>query len=357
MSGVGRDGALLAPAYHCRTMLDPAIRLGARLVLYPLDRQLAPDLGELDRTVRGAGVAIRAMLLTHYFGFAQDVEAIKAFCDEHGIVLIEDCSHALLQGRRRPRMGRHANYTTASPYKFFPCEEGGWLIAHGDEALPQVRPAGLRAQLRPVVHALERTLGHDSARRGAPNIARLDAELGDIASAPLDTGAQTLSQSEGTSHLYDSESEGVASSWSSRLLLRLCDVRDAAERRRANYQLWCNAVSGLPNCRALFDRLPDDCVPYMFPLLIEHPRPHFYMLKKLGVPIWRWDDMADSTCAVSQHFREHLLHLPCHQALTDKELAWLTGAVSAVMRRPASVRGENHESNGSNNAVRSQSPA
>jgi dTDP-4-amino-4,6-dideoxygalactose transaminase len=56
------------------------------------------------------------------------------------------------------------------------------------------------------------------------------------------------------------------------------------------------------------------------------------MLKKLGVPIWRWDDMAASDCAISQRYREHLLHLPCHQALSDAELQWMLQAVSKVMR-------------------------
>lgn len=37
LCGVGPEGSLLAPAYHCRTMLDPAVRLGAELALYELD--------------------------------------------------------------------------------------------------------------------------------------------------------------------------------------------------------------------------------------------------------------------------------------------------------------------------------
>ena len=28
----------------------------------------------------------------------------------------------------------------------------------------------------------------------------------------------------------------------------------------------------------------------------------------------------------------HLLHLPCHQALTDQEIDWMIGAVAKVMR-------------------------
>jgi hypothetical protein len=73
----------------------------------------------------------------------------------------------------------------------------------------------------------------------------------------------------------------------------------------------------------------------MLPLLIDHPETHFFELKHLGVPIWRWDDMAVSDCAVATHYRLHLLHLPCHQELTAEQMAWMTRTVASVMRSPA----------------------
>ena len=94
-----------------------------------------------------------------------------------------------------------------------------------------------------------------------------------------------------------------------------------AERRRAHYEQWVKAVAGLPHCRPLFAELPAHCVPYMFPLVIDYPEPHFFVLKHLGVPIWRWDDMAVSGCAVAAQYR---LHLPCHQERTAEQMAWMT---------------------------------
>jgi hypothetical protein len=69
----------------------------------------------------------------------------------------------------------------------------------------------------------------------------------------------------------------------------------------------------------------------MFPLLIATPDPHFYQLKQLGLPIWRWDDMAVSGCAVAAGMRLHLLHLPCHQSLSDSQMAWMTNSVAEVV--------------------------
>jgi hypothetical protein len=74
----------------------------------------------------------------------------------------------------------------------------------------------------------------------------------------------------------------------------------------------------------------------MFPLRIDHPETHFYALKHMGVPVWRWDDMAVSPCGVATGYRERVLHLPCHQELTANQMCWMTEVVGKVMQqRPA----------------------
>jgi dTDP-4-amino-4,6-dideoxygalactose transaminase len=103
-------------------------------------------------------------------------------------------------------------------------------------------------------------------------------------------------------------------------------------KRQANYRRWLQAVEGLPNCHALYPELPEHVVPYMFPLYIDHPMPHFHWLKQLAVPVWRWDEMAVSDCPVAQAYRLHLLHLPCHHSLNDDEMNWLVAALTKVLR-------------------------
>jgi len=331
LAGVSAEGALLAPAYHCRTMLDPAIRLGAPILLYGLDPALNGDVESIARLVETSATPVRALVFSHYFGFAHAAEPIREYCDAHRIVLIEDCSHALFTGGDAERVGSWGRYVTASPYKMFPCEEGGLLLAETGAPLPTVRPAGLRAECRALLHALQHSWARrESHRLPAPD--RLDLDIARIVSGAIERGGQSRANLSGTSRNYDAGEEGLGSSRVARALAGLCDVDRIAQRRRENYRRWSEAVSGLPRCRPLVAELPRDCVPYMFPLLIDEPDTHFYVLKQLGVPIWRWDDMAESSCAVSQHYREHLLHLPCHQALTERELTWMTSAVAKVMQ-------------------------
>ncbi len=331
LCGAGPGSAVLAPAYHCRTMLDPAVSLGSDILLYPVDAGLAPDLAALQRLVASSPVPVRALLLTHYFGFAQHTEPVRAFCDAHHIALIEDCSHALFNGAASPRLGQHGRYTIASPYKLFPCEEGGWLLSGAGAALPSAPPrsAGWLNEMKVLRGAWQRYQGGQAAR---PQAAELSARLQQALAAPAPAARSSNAAVPGPSPLYRAEEQAEPGSRVSDWLMRLCSIDPPARRRRDHYAHWQQAMAGVPHARALFGTLPDDCVPYMFPLLMDHPEVHFPLLKQLGMPIWRWDEMALSDCAVATHYSRHLLHLPCHQSVSEADMGWMIEAVTRVLK-------------------------
>lgn len=330
LAGVGTDGALLAPAYHCRTMIDPAVRLGGEVLLYALDRQLAPDLVSLGRLVDECERPVRALLLTHYFGFPQNVDPIKDFCAARGIVLVEDCSHAYLQSAARPALGIHGQYVVMSPYKFSPAEDGGILMARSGHfpALPPLRGRGVVSELKGLVRWVQRGL---VARTPFAMAADLDEEIERVFSVRADRGSESEETGNTISAIYNVEEEGVSGLRASRWIIRASEPDRIAESRRTNFSAWLAAVDGLPGCRPLFAQMLPDVVPYMFPLYVDLPDPHFFNLKRLGFPIWRWDEMGVSTCPVSMDYRLHLFHLPCHQALGPAEMAWMIGVLKDVL--------------------------
>ncbi len=331
-AGLDGGGVLLAPAYHCVTMLDPALALGADVLLYPLLADLGPDPAALDGLVNASAKPVKALLATHFFGFVRDFSWLQAWCAERGIVLIEDCSHTLFSERYRAAgAGRYGRFVAASPYKFFPGADGGWLYAPAPDSLSgaTVRPAGWRDELRGLKQWL------DAARRpsvGMADIAALDGQLAALAVRAPHTGADGRQSRSGPSAQYRPASAGTAALRSSRWLAGHVALSAVIGRRRANYRRWLAAVADLPHCRPLYPELPETIVPYMFPLYIDHPLPHFYWLKQLGVPLWRWDEMAVSACPVASGHRLHLLHLPCHQSLRDDEMDWLLAALTKVLR-------------------------
>jgi perosamine synthetase len=334
LAGVSEGGALLAPSYHCRTMLDPAVRLGARISLYALHSDLSPDMTSLRSVIQTSPVPVKALLVTHYFGFAQHLQLLTQFCKQHGLALIEDCSHALfVRSDSDGDIGTNGQFGIASPYKFFPCEDGGLLWMNGQAALslnPLTKPS-LKAEIRGVKRALQCLF----SRPRTPDTNALSREIETLPAPSAFNGTDKDEDDAGTSDAYASSEEGMAGLSVSQWVIQYTNVDRLAARRRKNYQVWLRAIDGLAGCRPLYPELAGGTVPYMFPLILEEPDIHFFALKHLGVPIWRWDDMALSACPVASRYRLRLLHLPCHQELSDPQLAWMTTALRSVLQRSA----------------------
>jgi dTDP-4-amino-4,6-dideoxygalactose transaminase len=335
LAGGGNEGALLAPAYHCVTMLDPAIALGADIAFYPLHGDLSPDAAQLDALLFACGKPVKALLAVHFFGIVQNFGWLKAWCERHEITLIEDCSHVLFTGNfQADGTGIFGKFITASPYKFFPCADGGLLYSPEHGLLDEIRttPATLTEEFRGIRHLLGIT-----SRGKLPSVTdeAVAAQFEAARAHSIVGGISRIVERSQPSAQYSAAATKKSALRSSRLIVSHSSVAGNIRRRRNNYRRWAQAVAGLPNCRALFPELPAGCIPYMFALHIEHPNPHFYWLKQLAMPIWRWDEMAVSDCPVAGDYRLHLLHLPCHQALTDAHMDWMTDALRQTLLHAA----------------------
>ena len=331
LCGAGQGTVVFAPAYHCRTMLDPAIRLGAEVRLYSLLPDLRPDLDALERSLNECGAKVVALLAVHYFGFQQDWTALAAICKRSGVALIEDCSHCLPALSGLNGLGAAGRYSVWSPYKFYPCEDGGELQANAGAPLPQLRNESpqLLDEIRGLVHLMQHARMGTSVR----DLSRLPGELSQVPRGPGTTGVEVLESGAGVSDQYDTLLERRRSLVSSRWITRHADASRIRDLRRAHYVQWVEATAELPNCRALFPELPEDCVPYKFPLLVEDAGPLVMLVKRLGLPVWRWDNMAISSCSVAGRYRLNLLQLPCHQELNPDEMNWMFAALSQAQGR------------------------
>jgi len=80
---------------------DPMVVFGALAVMY---NNAVPVFADIDRDshlIDPAAVAAlvtertKAILVTHLWGLMADMEALRAIADQHGLMIIEDCSHAI----------------------------------------------------------------------------------------------------------------------------------------------------------------------------------------------------------------------------------------------------------------------
>ena len=91
--GLAPGDRVLVPAWHSLSMIPPIVAAGAEPVFYRVRRDASVDLDDVASRLEGA----RALVAVNYFGFPQDLAAIRAFCDRHALVMVEDCAHSFFE--------------------------------------------------------------------------------------------------------------------------------------------------------------------------------------------------------------------------------------------------------------------
>ncbi len=336
--GVGPGHEVLIPAYHCVAMIEPVTSCGATPVFYRIENNTRANLGDLSAK---CGPQTRALIAAHYFGFPQDGRALRSFCDQHGLMFIEDCAHAFFGEFDGGPPGRYGDYAVASMMKFFPIYDGGVLVSarHSLDAIC-TRSSGLRFQLKSAVNILEQAADAGRLRPLSAPL-RILSRLKDRALrahsslVPGDAPAQRPVAADGA-YGFDPETIDTRMSLASRLLAATVSKRRIIARRRRNYRYLLDAMEALPGVTPLFPALPDGVVPYMFPVRLRNPDRVYYGLKRDAVPVLRfsedhWPGVDVSVCPVAASLAKEVVQFPCHQELGLPELDWIISRLRSML--------------------------
>jgi perosamine synthetase len=336
--GVGAGDTVLMPAYHSLSMVPPVFWRGATPRFYPVTPDARIDLA--DVTAR-FDATVKAIVVTHYFGFIQDLAPIRAWCDANGVMLLEDCAHCFFGTSAGRPVGAMGDYAIASSMKFFPAYEGGVLVSsrHSLDGIA-LRSAGPGFEAKVLLNTLE----HSFAYGRLPVLRRLLAlplrakdALWRRRKAAVPVTASLAPASSDSEAGFDATWLDKRSSLFARWLLRRVSHGRIVTRRRAHYATLHDACHGLPGARPLHAILPDGVCPWMFPLVVDDAAAVFTRLHREGVPLTRfaetlWDGVDATVCTNAVFLSRHVLALPCHQELAQDELAWIVDRLRAALQ-------------------------
>jgi dTDP-4-amino-4,6-dideoxygalactose transaminase len=339
-SGIKAGDIVLAPSYHCESMISPIRWAGADPLFYRVNLDTSLDMESIAAVI---SPRVKAIIVTHYFGFLQDLAPIRALCDDHNITLIEDCAHAFFGVRNRRPVGYFGDYAIASTMKYFPVYDGGCLASRTRD-LSQISlcKPDWKFQVKSALVPLERS----SSYHRFPIVSKvfgfflgIKTLLWGVIKKRLKTDAEQQMNppaSDGTQGL-DPHWIHVECTRASQVVIHKSNFLEIAERRRENFSRLLSVFSDLPGARPLFKALPEGTVPLVFPLYVDEPHLHFDEMKRKGVPIWRFGEFLDPNvdsklCASSVELSAHLFQFPCHQELREDELSWLIDQVQQSFR-------------------------
>jgi dTDP-4-amino-4,6-dideoxygalactose transaminase len=325
--GVGPGDVVLAPEYHHGNEIRAIRATGAAVRFFPIGIDLKPDLAVIDEMLR---TRPKAILVIHYLGFPQPIEAIARACRRYGVVVIEDCALALLSEPHGVPLGSVGDYAVFCLYKTLPVPDGAMLVAGDPLRAPLPDPARRAPGLATLAGRTLELLA-ERVRSRAPRLGeRLFAWKRAAGRALRARGVRGVPVGDAG---FDRASTDLAASRLARALALRCDFAAIRERRRRNFAALAERLKGRAHLLDL--PLASGVCPLFFPLIVPDKPAASAFLRGRGVAaIELWNEGADGAAAVESpacaFLRRHVLEVPIHQDLSEEQVRHVADQVIAL---------------------------
>ncbi len=309
-AGIGPGDEVITPPLTFVATQATAALLGADIVF----ADVSSDTGCLDVGAAAAAVTPRTRAITavDYAGHPADMDALRALCDERGLLLIEDAAHSIGTVFRGRPVGTLADLTTLS---FFPTKnvttgEGGAVLARDPALLDRARRFARQGLVRDPSEFRITTEGpwHQEVHEFG-----LNYRLPDLLAAL------------GTSQLR-----------------RLASFKARRGEIKSRYD---EAFVTLPGVRVPFAEADVDPMWHLYPLRVPEDRrtEAFVSLRDAGIGVQvnyipaYWHPAFDSSryprglCPRAEEYYRREISLPMHTRLSDTEVDQVIDAVLSAL--------------------------
>ncbi|HWR83258.1 MAG TPA: DegT/DnrJ/EryC1/StrS family aminotransferase, partial [Candidatus Deferrimicrobium sp.] len=256
---LARGSTVLVPAYHEGVEIDTLLASGYHLRYFRVSKNLGVDLADVTKRLDSS---MSALYVIHYFGFPQPIDDIRAFCDRHGLKMIEDCALALFSRDRATWLGSVGDMAIFSVHKTLPVANLGFLLTRTATPLHHLRPVPVTTTFVQTVDVLRRSVRATPmapVERAAMAMRRLLTRT-----TSLDV-VQDVNPEEGQ---WASRMAEIGVSRWSRYMLHGTDPEKIISRRRRNYRHLATRLND--RLQLPFPSLPDGVCPLFLPLLVEN---------------------------------------------------------------------------------------
>ena len=119
-AGIGSGDEVLTTGFTFFATVEAIMQVGAIPVLVDIDAQTFNlDPAELERSISAHS---KAVLIVHLFGQPADLTSIQSVCEQHGLLLLEDCAQSFGATYQKKQTG---SFGIAGTFSFFPSKNLG----------------------------------------------------------------------------------------------------------------------------------------------------------------------------------------------------------------------------------------
>jgi len=312
------SASILIPAYMCDSTIKPLRSLGYNIIFFDVKEDLNFDVNMIERLIRSSN--IKAILAVHYFGFPCQTDALFELCKRYNVRVVEDCSHSYLTQIDGRSVGCFGDMAIYSMRKTLATPDGGALKLN--VGMPTY-PKSIEKKMpwfKEILYFGSRALESIICFIGFPNlystkIEKLKKLVRDIPFNRHDNDGLAI------------QCPPIKISYQLRAYLHDTLYKThIIKRRQHNYNLLAVATEKL-GLKSLFLQLPDGCVPQYF--ILKDPRKQFaswFREHGIGAVNWPGSELPQEIAnrqvdfPVTNYLNEHLVMLPIHQSLKDKDI-------------------------------------
>jgi dTDP-4-amino-4,6-dideoxygalactose transaminase len=329
---------VLFPAYYCGSELDPMSKK-ARIVLYRIDEACRLDAEDIQKQVTAR---TRAVYVTHFFGFPQDLEPVMDLCRRHNLYLIEDCAHSLFSSKGGVKLGTAGDVAVFSFRKTLPVPDGGGLIINNpvlkNVKMNRMKP-GTGIIMRRTMPLLKSSLlTYLSEKANHPGLCEKVSRIlnqGRLTKLKLDMLKGEAKPWIKEDMLYHDGLNGRTMSKTTERMLKTFNIGEIVNKRRNNYLLLKSRLAGQWEMPALFKELPEGVCPLNYPILVEDRDAMQVRLYERGIdalPFWKgYHKQAPlDGFPEASYLKDHILALPIHQGLTASQINYIADCVNVI---------------------------
>lgn len=337
---------ILVPAFHCPTVVQPAVLAGYNVRFYKINQDLSIDSDEINNMITED---IAAIVVIQYFGFPVNSDAIKETASRNNCVIIEDWSHSFLQTAPLRLAGSNESIATYSFWKIVPCVVGGGFINRSCYKLDvknHLNKSSVVENLKinkRIIESFINLSNSEALKKALKKIESLRTKQANTNLISEESEKLTPPVATEADH-YPIEPSFFAKDLPilSNALLYRADLEDIAKRRRENFNTYLELTSVINSITPFFSNLPDDVCPWAFPILLESRNQFDYKLRKEGVPFFTFGEqlhplvndkklISPEARNISQYLSNSTLCLSAHQKINRKNIVIALEKAKAIL--------------------------
>jgi perosamine synthetase len=335
------DDEVLAPAYHCGSEIDALLKSGVQVTLYDVDRDCNINITDIKNRITSK---TRAIYITHFFGFPQDVVKVKQFCEQNKLYLIEDCAMSLFSCNGTEIIGSMGDIAVFSLAKTLPVPDGGLLVINNaalGKLFIEMQQPPLSISIRRLLPFIKSNLLIFLSRNTLlhPFYSILFNILNSHRIAMAEKELHIPDKSMMSDDLYynNAHSKFAMSHFTNRMLNAFLPDEIKLIRRR-NYCLLANILHDQENLSILHPELPDGVCPLNFPIITENRDSVRLELYKRGIDADAFGKCYHKNYSLhdypdSNYLKNHILSLPIHQNLDAESIRYIADNLINILGR------------------------